>query len=811
MQWRKQSPVRPGAAPSPEARLRLTWAEVYRMSIHRAIKVCLTRQKTYVLMSDMVEPLGITDTASVVGYNYHFTDFWYLRVDPRMAGPAWYRGFRIARVHDGDRRLEILDRDSHRHWQPVYAPGGRWTPGEAVTTHVSTHNAVETSWDILAAGDQPAELWRVSIRNTGESTRRLAVGLALILPAPSPMGCQTWWSSPDQRFFSRSVPFHGGWEEYQAITRDPIDTFVSITPQPSDVCTSARYAGAFLRGDDGAGESVATSTHGDAVAWNSVDPPAVAARWEVELAPGAVAEIHLAITRDATQPVPCGTERWQAARAAAEDYLRRYGGYLEIRTPDERLNEMVNGALRKELVWSARLWRNGISTPWRNELQDALGYALWDPDEALPFLEAVTASQEPVGYLKVWNTRPGERPNHPLVNSRHNDGGIWLILCWALYLRVTGRWDCWTHPLPFADGSVAPLSDHLLRAAQFSWNDRGAHGLVLFHDGDWTDPMNGPGRQGRGESGWATAALAVALAELAAALRLTGDPLTADTLTDRARTLHRAMVTHLWCGDRFACGMDDEGKRFGDHEDGRIFLNVQSWCMMAGHAVGDQRHHQACISAIDALRTPWGPRLLHPSFAQWDPQVGRLSLKVPGMTENGSVYCHGSAFAAWALALAGDPDTSLDIILRTLPGHPDHHTAAPGVPQQLPLYQPNSYFFEPGHPQSGTSTGTLGTGTCTWIMLTLFLHYFGISFEPSGVRVAPRLPPTWPSASLRFRRAGTDFHVTVEWGTQSAVAVHGSPVQAQPIPWANTERQVIRVTIPRMHQQSGPLEAASHP
>jgi hypothetical protein len=71
--------------------------------------------------------------------------------------------------------------------------------------------------------------------------------------------------------------------------------------------------------------------------------------------------------------------------------------------------------------------------------------------------------------------------------------------------------------------------------------------------------------------------------------------------------------------------------------------------------------------------------------------VGRLSLKVPGTTENGSVFCHASVFAAYGLAMTG---------------HPDHRS---DIPQQLPPYQLNSYFYRPGHPQSGLSTGTLGT------------------------------------------------------------------------------------------------------
>lgn len=764
-----------------------------------------------------------------VGYNYHFTDSWYVRVDPRMAGPSWYRGHRIAGVHSGDRRLILADRDSREVWNPVEIPGAEWCPGEVVTTHTCCYNGITTAWQVIAAGDHPSELWRVTIGaaqganggagSIGGAARRISVTLAVVLPAASPMGCDTRWDAPAGRFVSRSTPFHGSWDDYEVIDRDSQETFITVSPAPQGVCTSQRLLDAFLRDPEPA------ITH--QLMRNSVDPPAVAARWELEIPreipPGREHVVYLEISREARGSA-LHEQCWAGAIGAAQRYFRDEGGSLTVDTPEARLNEMVNSALKKEIMWSTRLWRNGISTPWRNELQDALGYALWNPEAAYPFLEAVTAVQKPSGYLQVWNTRSGENPNHPLVGSRHTDGGIWLILCWVLYLRVTGRWECWMRELPFADGSTASLKEHLLRAAQFGLADRGAHGLVLFHDGDWTDPMNGPGREGRGESGWATEALIVALAELGSVVRLLEGATPAGTacaseLDQSVRELHDALVATLWDGRQFAAGTDDDGRRFGDSADGRTFLNPQSWGIMAEYAAGgdvrageadrpgvDQQRIFRCVTAIASLATPWGPRLLDPPFCGWDPQVGRVSLKVPGTTENGSVYCHGSAFAAWALALAGDTAASLDIIMRTLPGHPDHLRAAPDVPQQLPVYQPNSYFYHPGHPQCGTSTGTLGTGTCTWIVLTVFLQYFGLSFEPQGLRVAPRLPPAWPQASISFVRRGTTCTVHVvrdgadpaqlDAVNQSA-CIHIAPGQCVPWPDGPGQQLTIAVTLPQ--------------
>lgn len=44
--------------------------------------------------------------------------------------------------------------------------------------------------------------------------------------------------------------------------------------------------------------------------------------------------------------------------------------------------------------------------------------------------------------------------------------------------------------------------EHLKQAVRYMYSQVGTHGLCLFLDGDWTDPINGAGRGGKGESVW---------------------------------------------------------------------------------------------------------------------------------------------------------------------------------------------------------------------------------------------------------------------------------------------------------------------
>jgi cellobiose phosphorylase len=742
-----------------------------------------------------------------VGYNYHFTDQTYLRVNPRMQGPFWIREPQIRMVHSGTRLVYLWDQHTGESWNPntTHLPtlpdSNTWVPNESSTCLTSKTSHIQTEWTIVTHHQGPAELWKLTITNLYSRPRSLGVSLALPLSEGGHMGSRTTWNPQESWFTNWSFPLHGDYHDYERLNTLPHNLLGYLWPQPEAVSTSTRHfyqdqplgtLPGFVQANLGNNNSKHNSQHNSGSLYsgfpysgfphslpeNSAEPGIFAALYSFTLEPSESWTCFFTISL-AQEPTLDPSLRissiqdWNRNLTAYKDWYHRVSGNLELQSPDSRINTMVTTWLRKEIVWEARLWRNGVTTPWRNELQDALGYSVYNPEQALLYLEAVTKIQEPTGYLKVWNTREGEKPNHPLAQKRHTDGGIWLVISWVMAMRMTGHFEWWDQIYPYADGTKGPLVDHLARALDFSYQDRGAHGLVLFHDGDWADPFNGPGHQGRGESGWATQGLIFAMNQFASLADTLNYNDLAKKYSSRAQELLDALDLHLWTGTRYSYGFDDQGNRFGDDSDGRTYLNTQSWGLLANP---DTAHGQELVKTLDTLGTPYGPRLTHPCFQGWDPQAGRISLKVPGTTENGSVYCHGSLFAAYGLAQAGYGDKALDILSRTIPGHPDHRQ---DIPHQLPIYQPNSYFCFPGHPQDGLSTGTLGTGTCTWIVLLIFEQFLGLSFSPQGLMVNPNLPTDWPKAELTFTRRSTEFRVRMSRTTGAGQVVEPSGQQIQ--------------------------------
>jgi cellobiose phosphorylase/cellobionic acid phosphorylase len=662
-------------------------------------------------------------------WNYLFNDDAQLKVSPFGQGMSWSRHPRIQPWGRGQRGLWIRFEDGTvwcpSGW-PVRDPEAEWhcIHSPFATRIVGKRRGLEVEWRVFIPVQGQREIWTVRLRNTGREAVSFSMTHALYLPASGYMGSRSFWDPERGMLLRHDFPHHAAYDDYESLSKMANWLFVCPTREPTGYALSDED----LWGSQPPGNAPEGVVRGLPSRPAYLKPSCASLQYDLTVEAGELASVSFvagaAVTTDAAAEA-CADLRAEAdiefAYAQVKAAWRATEARLQVNTPDPQINRYINRWGKKELIWMARLWRNGISTPWRNELQDAMGYSLVDPDAARPFLDAVTSAQERSGYLKVWNTRAGEKPNHPLVHFKHNDGGIWLLITRSVAAKHAGGPEELLREIPWSDGSQAPLIDHLEAAMEHSFADRNAQGLVRMWDGDWTDPMNGPGRGGEGGSAWSNFALAYGcrlLAPLAEALGRTA-------LSRRCQEIHRelgeAVRTHLWCGRWFAYGLDDAGRRFGDEVDGRIWLNPQSWALLSGIAT-PQEARSIRQSVDERLMTPYGPLLFDPPYEGWDPVVGRLSLKVPGSTENASIYCHAAAFWAAGLAEIGEREAALAVIKKVIPDDPEHTPEESG---QVPIWQHNAWFGLRDSHSFGRSSGTLGTGTVPWVFFIVLEQLLG--------------------------------------------------------------------------------------
>jgi cellobionic acid phosphorylase len=288
--------------------------------------------------------------------------------------------------------------------------------------------------------------------------------------------------------------------------------------------------------------------------------------------------------------------------------------------------------------------------------------------------------------------------------------------------------------------------------------------------------MNMVGWRGVGVSGWLTVATAYALRLWSGICAANGRSAQATQFGQAVEEVNAAANRELWDGHWYARGITDDGVRFGiaDDEEGRIYLNPQSWALLAGTADAEQR--TALLDAVrEQLHTPYGPVMLAPAYTHMRDDVGRLTQKWPGAAENGAVYNHAVAFYLYSLYQIGDADRAWEILRAMLPG-PDMADALQRghLPVSLPNYYRGAWHQYPR--TAGRSSQLFNTGTVAWVYRCVLEGLFGLVGEGDALAVRPQLPSHWPQAQVtrQFRGAQFEVALTREPGrTQLEVQVDG--------------------------------------
>ena len=451
-------------------------------------------------------------------------------------------------------------------------------------------------------------------------------------------------------------------------------------------------------------------------------------------------------------------ESWSEELERTEAYWAELTDTFRIDTPDVNVNAFVNHWLKKQIVIQTRTNRMSNYCPVRNQLQDALGYAMIDPAGAADYMLSVLRGQRRDGSVKQWIMTDGS-PSKALCRLNHTDGPVWLLICFTALVNQSGGTELLNRKAGFTDSAdTATVYEHLLLAAEYMAGATGDHGLCLMGDGDWNDPINGPGRLGRGESAWNTMALVYGLRSFVPLCRMMGDPDQADRLTDMAARLHAAVNDTCWDGEWYGAGFDDSGVPFGTaaDEEGKLFLNAQTWAVMSGIAGGERL--RLCLKAIDSLDTPFGPLLLTPAFSQWNAKWGRVSVKLAGTTENGSAYCHAAMFKAFADCMAGRGSAAWETVARTLPTNPDN---PPERNLQVPIFVPNYYFGLADSPNYGHSSHHHSTGTVGWMLWTVLEYALGMRATAAGLVIDPCIPADWAGFKAERAFGGARYRLEV--------------------------------------------------
>lgn len=426
-----------------------------------------------------------------------------------------------------------------------------------------------------------------------------------------------------------------------------------------------------------------------------------------------------------------------------------------IETPDTELNYLTNYWLKRQLVFFAKTDRgNSLYYSVRNQLQDYLGYAMIDPKDALKHALKIVELQHHNGFIKAHYTINGF-PERDLCFTKHSDSYIWFIICLIEVIEKNCDESLYQMKVGYFDSPVKEtLLTHLKKAAYYMSTQIGEHGLCLMLDGDWNDPVNGPGHLGKGESTWNSMALCYAIERL--------NSVEFDHNLDAFRKkLLENINKYCWDGEWYIAGINDDGIPYGSHKDkeAQKFLNAQTWAIISGVATGERR--EQVVKTIESMGNKFGYSLISPSFSEYNPIWGRVSIKMRGTTENGSIYCHSVMFKAFADCICGDGDAARNTIMRILPTNPQH---SPEESLQIPIYYSNYYFGFPDE-NYGRSSCHYRTGTVAWHFWVILEYIFGLQMSATnGIQLNPCLPKEWNNTKLTRKFGDKTYELTVSDG-----------------------------------------------
>lgn len=696
-------------------------------------------------------------------------------------------------------------------WMPVGKPLDQFSSecrhGTGYTAIRSIYREIESEVTTFAAPGALFETWKITVRNTGDSARKLKV-----FPFVEP---QCNWNAEDDM---KNLQYN----QYITLTdfKDGIIDIGSNINMPEDVADftnkdQARHsffglAGASVNNFDSdltsflgpygsyaKPEAVLRGSCSGSTA--SSDMPAAAYEIDLHLAPGESTTFAIVfgvgkaeIEGKAAVAAMDSESKVDAALQSVKDYWHSRLNTLSAKTPDPEFDAMLNTwapfnnlmtfywSRAASLVYAGE--RDGLG--FRDTLQDMVGSAALVTEETRERLELMITGQYAHGGCKPvvqpFKHAPGQekQPDHLRA-----DDGMWFFNAVPTYVKETGDIEFYNQTLPFADSGEATVLGHLRRAIEFNLERSGAHGLPCGLHADWNDCI----RLGeKGETVFVAMQLRYGLAEYIAICEMLDETAEAEWATAQLATLDANLETHAWDGEWYLRAYRYDGLKFGSKEcdEGKIFMNPQTWAVLSGAATGD-RAAQIMDSMHKHLNTEYGIMLCTPPYVSTDPQVCLGRLFNPGTKENGGIFNHTQGWAVMAAAKLGKGDLAYEYMRNVMPARFNQIAEIREVEPYAVCQSTHSSFS----PRYGSGRLSWLSGSAVWNYVAMSQSILGVQADYQGLRIDPCIPADWKEFEITRHFRGATYHIKVQNpdGHQKGVkslSVDGTAIEGNLIPVA---------------------------
>jgi len=692
-------------------------------------------------------------------------------------------------AHHPGRFVYIKDEETGRLFSAPYEP-----TRAQLDTYKFTVGQSEISWQVEKDGicvdlslslspDSVAELWSVKVTNLSNRPRKISVYPYFTVGYMSWMNQSAEYNEELGAIIASSISPYQKYQDYEKIKKLWDKTYLLAETKPDYFSCNQEL----FEGEGGLSYPTAISNEVLGNEDARYEMPSAAMQYRIVLAEDehvnyrfvfgpAFDEAHVKQIKEKY----FDDNDFEQAKLRYAKYIAEGRGLLKIETADEQLNHFVNNWLARQVYYHGITNRLSTDPQTRNLLQDHMGMTYIKSEVTKNYFLVALAQQRRNGSMPDGIILHPEAELKYINQVPHTDHCVWLPICIEAYLDETNDYAFLNEKVAFHDSDEKlSVAEHLDLAVNWLLQDRDERGLNYINQGDWCDPMNMVGYKGKGVSGWLTIATAYACKVWAKLCKAHGREEQSLMYSQKADELNAVVNTYLWDGKWYARGITDDNVVFGVSTDkeGKIFINPQGWSLLSGAA--DEEKKQAVLQSVELnLETPYGLEKLYPPFTKMREDVGRVTQKFPGNSENGAVYNHAVAFYIYALYEVGEADRAYRLVKKMLPGTNEEDLLQRG---QLPVFIPNYYrgAYELYPRTAGRSSHLFNTGTSAWYYRILIEGLFGLKGHLEGLLVEPKLPSAWINTTVVRQFRGATFNVEYERSTQyekQVIEVNGEQI-----------------------------------
>jgi cellobiose phosphorylase len=469
--------------------------------------------------------------------------------------------------------------------------------------------------------------------------------------------------------------------------------------------------------------------------------------------------------------------------------LRKYWDDLlsvyTVQSGDDKLDRMVN-------IWnqyqcmitfcfsrSASFFESGIGRGmgFRDSNQDLVGFVHQIPERARERIIDIASTQFPDGGCYHQYQPLTKRGNND-IGGGFNDDPMWLIFGTVAYIKESGDLGILKEMVPFDnDMSVArTLFDHLTVSFDHVVNNLGPHKLPLIGRADWNDCLNlncfsndpNESFQTTENKTEGTKAESVMIAglfviygkdyvELCKQIGKNDEAVRAQKHVD---DMIEAVKKHGWDGDWFLRAYDYYGRKIGskENEEGKIFIESNGLCTMAGIGMNEGLCEKALDSVKERLDCEHGIVLNNPAYTKYYIEYGEISSYPAGYKENAGIFCHNNPWIMIGEAIAGRGDEAWEYYRKICPSYLEEiselHKTEPYVYAQMIAGKDS---FKPGEAKNSWLTGT-----ASWNYFAITQYILGIKPQYDGLEISPCIPAGWKKYTISRKFRGALYEIEIE-------------------------------------------------